>query len=63
VTTSVLVYISLVNVMFSETACEVLFERDADDTSVATIILESLIKVNVHLLIDTNQIAFLYVLL
>ena len=51
------------NVMFSETACEVLFERDEDDTSVATIILESLIKVNVHLLIDTNQIAFLYVLL
>lgn len=31
--------------MFRETACEVLFERDADDTSVATIVLESLIKV------------------
>jgi len=31
---------------FSEMACEVLFERDADDTSVATIILDSLIKVH-----------------
>jgi len=50
VTTSALVYQSLVNVMFSETACEVLFERDADNTSVATIILESLIKVIMHLL-------------
>jgi len=40
---------SVMNVVFSETACEVLFERNADDTSVATIVLESLIKVHTHI--------------
>lgn len=36
--------ILLITGKLRETACEVLFERDADDTSVASIILESLIK-------------------
>jgi hypothetical protein len=42
---AVVVYVQYHSCVYREVACEVMFERDADETSVATLVLDALLKV------------------